>query len=82
MDAKERDWWVFSTATRDVVLMVECQITGAFGIIRNPTQEEWDEAFHAPSAPYPWMGEPSRVEVVQEGPPVWRVRNIMFEKAH
>lgn len=67
MDVQKRDWMVFSTAISDGVLMLECQITGAFGIVRNPSKEEWSEAFHAPSNPYRWQGGDDRVEVVNEG---------------
>ena len=60
-----RDWWVFSTALEDVVLMLECRNTGAYGIVRNPTRKEWREAFYAPSKPYRWT-QPERVEIVSE----------------
>lgn len=62
MSATSHDWWVFSTAILDGVLMVECRATGAFGIVRNPTKEEWRKAFHAPSRPYRW-DQPERVEI-------------------
>lgn len=61
------DWRVFSTAIADGVLMLECQITGAQGIVRNPTKEEWNEAYHAPSHPYRWRGGVDRVEIMREG---------------
>lgn len=62
-----REWWVFSTALKDVVLMLECRKTGAFGIVRNPSKAEWRRAFTAPSDPYRWT-ENERVELVREGP--------------
>jgi len=57
------DWWVFSTALCDGVLMLTCKKTGAYGIVRDPTEEEWNAAFHAPSNPYKWRGGDERVEV-------------------
>ena len=77
MSAKQHDWFVFSTAIRDVVLMLECQVTGAFGIVRKPTKEEWSEAFYASSNPYRWEGGDERVEIVHQDHPVWRVKEIM-----
>jgi hypothetical protein len=63
-----REWVVFSTCVADGgVIMVECVRTGAFGIVRNPTRDEWAAAFHAPSAPYRWTGGDSRVTEVREG---------------
>ena len=56
------NWWVYSTAIADRVLMVRCAKTGTHGIVRNPTKQEWSEAFHAPLDPYPWL-EPERVEI-------------------
>jgi hypothetical protein len=60
-----REWWVVSTAIVDVVLIVECRLTGAMGIVRNPSRSEWSDAFDAPSKPYRWM-ESARVHVVRE----------------
>ncbi len=59
----EHEWWVFSTAVLDVVLMVECRKTGSYGIVRNPTLDEWEAGFYAPSKPYRWH-ENERVEIV------------------
>lgn len=61
--ATQYDWFVFSTALQDHVIMVECKKTGGFGIIRNPTKDEWGKAFYAPSNPYRWTGGNDRVEV-------------------
>ena len=49
-----RDWWVYSTAIEDKVLLVECRKTGERGYVADPTLDEWRNAFHAPSNPYPW----------------------------
>jgi hypothetical protein len=57
------DWWVYSTSIGDVVLMLENRATGARGLVRNPTREEWRRAYSAPSNPYPWT-DASRVELV------------------
>lgn len=64
--AAVRDWWVISTAIMEVVLIVRCRRTGAVGIVRDPSREEWDKAFHAPSNPYPWT-DSSRVKVIRNG---------------
>jgi hypothetical protein len=62
-----REWWVFSTAIANGVLMLECALTGAFGIVRDPTAEEWGAGYSAPSKPYRWL-EDGRVEVIiQDG---------------
>lgn len=50
----EHKWHVFSTAIEDVVLMCECDKCGSFGIVEDPSKEEWGEAFYAPSNPYLW----------------------------
>jgi hypothetical protein len=65
------EWFVFSTAIVDVVLMVECRVCRANGIVRNPSLEEWREAtdlgdIHAPKNPYPWE-QPERVEILSGG---------------
>lgn len=62
MTTTDKEWWVFSTALADVALLVHCPRTGATGVVRNPTKEEWAEAFHAPSNPYRWRGGDERVE--------------------
>ena len=62
----DRDWWVYSTVTRDVLLLLVCHKTGAVGIVRNPTKQEWAEAFHAPGNPYRWL-DTERVEITREG---------------
>ena len=47
-------WVVFSTAMDDGCLMLSCTKCGAFGIVPDPTKEEWSRAFHTPANPYPW----------------------------
>lgn len=63
--ATVREWWVVSTAVVDVVLIVACRKTGATGIVRDPSGDEWCAAFHAPSDPYRWLDD-SRVQVLRE----------------
>jgi hypothetical protein len=63
---KSHEWVVFSTCLGTVELMVECAKCGAFGTVASPTQEEWSEAFHAPSKPYAWH-DPSRVTIREPG---------------
>lgn len=61
------EWVVFSTALKDVCLMVQCVECGAMGTVDDPDEQEWSEAFHAPSNPYGWDDE-SRVTVRGTGP--------------
>jgi hypothetical protein len=56
---------VFSTALKDVCLMLQCVECGAVGTVNDPTLEEWREAYHAPSTPYQWE-ENNRVEIIHE----------------
>lgn len=63
----KREWVVFSSALGDHVLMLECNKTGAFGIVRHPTKKEWSKAFYAPKKPYRWLGGDHRVELQKEG---------------
>lgn len=51
------DWWVYSTAIGNHVLLVECRKTGERGYVPDPTPEEWRQAFHAPSNPYRWTDQ-------------------------
>ena len=53
--AMQNDWWVYSTAVEDHLILVQCHRTGTRGVVQNPTAEEWAKAFYAPSEPYPWM---------------------------
>jgi hypothetical protein len=61
-EERESDWWVYSTALADGVILVENRTTGARGAIHDWTKEEWTKAFHAPSKPYPWT-DVARVRV-------------------
>jgi hypothetical protein len=55
------EWEVYSTASAVPCLELNCRRCGLLGVVSNPTQEEWERAFDAPSNPYPWL-EPDRVE--------------------
>jgi hypothetical protein len=61
------EWVVFSTALKDVCLMVQCVNCGAMGTVDDSDEQEWCEAFDAPSEPYRW-DEDSRVTVRGSGP--------------
>jgi hypothetical protein len=54
------EWRVVSTASHPVCLELQCSSCGTYGTVDDPTADEWEEAFHAPSKPYPWT-EPDRV---------------------
>lgn len=59
-------WVVFSTALADGCLMLECELCGMRSTVDNPTEEEWNAAFYAPSNPYIWEGGDERVNVLKE----------------
>jgi hypothetical protein len=65
---EKHSWVVFSTAMKEVALMLQCVKCGEFGTVDDPTQEEWKEAFHAPAQPYPWTDE-SRITIRSEHRP-------------
>lgn len=50
----DHQWAVYSTALQNVRLLVKCVKCGSFGSIDDPSRDEWDRAFHAPSNPYDW----------------------------
>lgn len=58
------EWVVFSTATADVCLMLECVECGAFGTVDDPTKEEWSKSFTADEEPFLWEDN-SRVTIRQ-----------------
>jgi hypothetical protein len=75
------EWVVFSTALRDVCLMVQCVECGASGTVDDPTKEEWSEAFHAPTRPYRWDDD-ARVGVRWRGPlDITRAGDVQGESA-
>ena len=51
------EWVVYSTALEEGWLMLQCVECGLMGTIENPSKEEWSQAFHASSRPYPWSDE-------------------------
>ena len=61
----QRNWWVYSTALSDRSLLVEDRNSGERGYVPDPSKDEWDRAFRAPSKPYPW-NDSSRVIVDNE----------------
>ena len=58
----DHEWVVFSTALKEVCLLVQCVQCGAVGTVDSPSKAEWSEAFHAPSRPYRW-NDASRVTI-------------------
>jgi hypothetical protein len=64
LPSRTPEWWVYGTALAPPVIQVEERRTGALGFITAYTEAEWRQAFHAPSAPYPWT-DPERVKVSQ-----------------
>lgn len=64
----EHKWVVYSTATADVCLLLQCERCHSLGVVEDPSNEEWHEGFWAPSQPYEWRGGDDRVKVVRRGP--------------
>jgi len=62
--AAERKWQVYSTALAECWLMLECVATGAQGVVKDPTKQEW--CAHYTGNPKPWHDN-SRVTLMQEG---------------
>jgi hypothetical protein len=63
----EHEWVVFSTAIEDACLMLQCVECRLMGTVDDPTEEEWEDAFHAPSMPYRWSDE-ARVRLHRKRP--------------
>lgn len=61
--ACQHEWGVFSAVLEDVALLVQCVECGAYGKVTDPTADEWQRAFHAPSNPYSWPDN-KRVELL------------------
>lgn len=60
-----RSWLVVSTALCPTTIMLQCLCTHATAKVLDFSREEWNQAFYAPSHPYPWE-HPSRVVGVKE----------------
>lgn len=56
-------WFVVSTATQEVDLILECHKCMSRGVVEDPTEAEWERAFDAPTRSYRWY-ENSRVKYV------------------
>ena len=70
----EHEWVVYSTNMTERWLMLQCVECGTMATVDDPTKEEWNRAFHAPSRPYRWT-EDARVHVRYEPPcPFYVVR--------
>ena len=61
------EWYVFSTELSHVCLMVECRNCGAFGMVDDPSKEEWGDAFHAPSNPGDGPKQQRRLSTIKAG---------------
>ncbi len=61
----DHEWVVFSTCLGDCSLMCQCAQCAAFGVVKNPTKEEWCRAGGAPSNPYRW-DDASRVQFIKD----------------
>jgi len=60
MDEHQHKWDVVSTAVATGQIIVECAC-GARGTVDDPSLEEWNRAYYAPSAAYEWDGGDERV---------------------
>jgi hypothetical protein len=68
-DPCEHEWVVFSTALAEGWLMLQCIKCLAMATVDDPSEEEWSEAFYAPSTPYRWLDD-SRVTIRHETFPI------------
>jgi|GEM_PF-2903241 len=59
----EHEWFVVSTATQQVDLILECYKCMSCGVVEDPTKTEWERAFDAPTKSYRWHNA-SRVKYV------------------
>lgn len=59
----DHDWHVISTVLSTVQLQVACNNCALYGVVSNPTEQEWGDGYHAPSKPYRWQ-QPERVEFI------------------
>lgn len=62
-------WQVYSTALATRDLMVRCEGCNSTGVISDASTEEWKRAFYAPSKPYDWDGDYTRVKAIWEREP-------------
>jgi hypothetical protein len=63
MNPDERDWYVAGRAEKEKLILVECQLTGRLGSVKNFTPEQWDRAEYASRGSYRWHTHPREVMV-------------------
>ena len=54
---KQHKWIVYSTAISTGELLLICNECKIYATVQDPSEEEWGQAFHAPSRPYVWHDE-------------------------
>ena len=73
-DACDHDWQVFSTCVGEhVVIMCKCDNCLGLGLVENFTADEWSDAFHAPSNPYPWLDNSRVIVTVEQADGTWKM---------
>lgn len=50
----DHEWHVVSTTVSDVSLLLECYKCCSYGVVDDPSELEWSEAFSAPEQSYRW----------------------------
>lgn len=50
----DHEWYVFEKTPGDRCLMLECSRCSAYGIVTDPTKQEWIEADNSSLNPYLW----------------------------
>lgn len=60
----EHEWFVMAAVTSTVSLDVQCVRCQIWGIVRDPSKEEWANAFGAMENPYEWPHK-DRVEFTE-----------------
>jgi hypothetical protein len=58
----EHEWVVFSTTLAERCLMLNCVKCAMHGSVDAPSEQEWSEAFNAPTRPYRWTDH-SRITI-------------------
>ena len=58
----DHEWMVYSTVLNEGWLELHCDKCALVGTVIDPSKEEWQQAFSAPSEPYQWHDN-SRVKL-------------------
>lgn len=57
----EHQWWAHGTALSPPTILVQCACCRCLGTTTEFTDEQWKEAFWAPSQPFRWEGAVEKI---------------------